>query len=201
MDIKYYDLLSTAIIGIVIIALVNYLFLGNVEINSIAYLALGYVVGYFINAIGSLLEFIYYKTIGGMPSDILLSPTEGKNWTGYKRIKYYEASKAIETLKKELNDPDASTQRMFECAMRRVNGCKESRVPIFNAQFVWSRTILTTVLVASIMFAFPFYDKWLFWLASISLLIISWIRFKERGFYYAREVLTEYIAKTTNAFF
>ena len=28
MDIKYYDLLSTAIIGVVIVTVVNYLFLG-----------------------------------------------------------------------------------------------------------------------------------------------------------------------------
>lgn len=198
MNMKYYDLLSTTIIGVVIIALVNYFFLGNIEINSIAYLSLGYLVGYFINAIGSLLDFIYFKTIGGMPSDILLTPTEGKNWTGYKRIKFYEAREAVETLKKELNDPEASTQKMFECAMKRVNGCIESRVPVFNAQFVWSRTILTTALIASIMLAFHFYNKWFFWLASIALLFLSWIRFKERGFYYAREVLTEYLLQKNN---
>ena len=61
MDMKYYDLLSTTVIGIVVVAFVNYLFFGMVEIDGVVYLALGYLVGYFVNAVGSLLEGIYYK--------------------------------------------------------------------------------------------------------------------------------------------
>ena len=48
MDIKYYDLLSTTIIGVVLVSVVNYLFLENIQIDAVAYLALGYLVGYFI---------------------------------------------------------------------------------------------------------------------------------------------------------
>lgn len=196
MDIKYYDLLSTAIIGVVIVTVVNFLFLGNIEIDSIAYLALGYLAGYFINAIGSLMEFIYYKTIGGMPSDNLLTLVPKQKWTGYNRVRFYEAQRVIDTIKRELNDKNASTQKMFSCAMRKVNGCEESRVPAFNAQFAWSRTILTAILISSILFAIRFYDEWIFWVVSISLLLISWNRFKERGYYYAREVLNEYLKQT-----
>jgi hypothetical protein len=197
MDIKYYDLLSTAIIGVVIVTVVNCLFLGNIEIDSIAYLALGYLAGYFINAIGSLIEFIYYKTIGGKPSDQLLTPVSGQDWTGCKKVRFYEAQRAIETIKRELNDTNASTKKMFGCAMRKVNGCENSRVPAFNAQFAWSRTILTTILISSILFAIRYYDEWIFWVASVSLLLISWNRFKERGYYYAREVLNEYLKQTS----
>lgn len=64
MEMKYYDLLSAAIIGIVVVAATNYLFCGWIELDGIVLLALGYVVGYFINAIGSLLEGFYYRTIG-----------------------------------------------------------------------------------------------------------------------------------------
>lgn len=52
MDIKYYDLLSTTIIGVTIVAAINYLFLYNMEIDGVVYIALGYLAGYFINAIG-----------------------------------------------------------------------------------------------------------------------------------------------------
>ncbi len=197
MDIKYYDLLSTAIIGVVIVTVVNYLFLGNIEIDSIAYLALGYIAGYFINAIGSLIEFIYYKTICGKPSDKLLTPVPGQNWTGCSKVRFYEAQRVIDSLRRELNDANASTQKMFGCAMRKVNGCEDSRVPAFNAQFAWSRTILTTILISTILFAIRYYDEWIFWVASISLLVISWNRFKERGYYYAREVLNEYLKRTS----
>lgn len=197
MDIKYYDLFSTAIIGIVIVTAVNYLFLGNIEIDSIAYLALGYLAGYFINAIGSLMACIYYKTIGGRPSDKLLTPVPGQEWTGYKRVRFYETQMVINTIRKELNNANASTQKMFEFAMRKVSGCEDCRVPVFNAQFAWSRAILTTILISSILFAIRFYDEWVFWTASVFLLLISWNRFKEQGYYYAREVLNEYLKQSS----
>lgn len=193
MDIKYYDLLSTTIIGVVLVSVVNYLFLENIQIDAVAYLALGYLVGYFINAIGSLLEDLYYKTIKGMPSDNLLTLVEGQNWTGCKRVKFYEAERAIDTLKKELNDPHASVRKMFGCAMRKVNGCQDSRVPAFNAQYAWSRTILTTILIVIFMCAFRYYNNLLFWLVVLIVLFIAWNRFKERGYYFAREVLNEYL--------
>lgn len=196
MDIRYYDLLSTAIIGVIVVAIINYLFFGNIEIDGVVYLALGYLVGYFINALGSLLESLYYKTINGMPSDKFLTLVEGRNWTGCNRVKFYEAEKVIEALKNELNDPRASERKMFGCAMRRVNGCEDSRVPAFNAQYAWSRTILTTILIVDFLCAFRYYNNWLFWLMAVILLVISWNRFKERGYYYAREVLNEYLKQT-----
>ena len=36
MDIKYYDLLSNTIIGVTIVATINYLFIGNIEIDGIS---------------------------------------------------------------------------------------------------------------------------------------------------------------------
>lgn len=196
MDIRYYDLLSTAIIGVIVVAVANCLFFGNLEIDGVVYLALGYLVGYFINALGSLFESLYYKTINGMPSDKLLTLVEGQNWTGCNRVKFYEAEKAIEALRNELNDPHASERKMFGCAMRKVNGCEDSRVPAFNAQYAWSRTILTTMLILDFLCAFRYYNDWLFWLIAVILLVISWNRFKERGYYYAREVLNEYLKQT-----
>ena len=196
MDIKNYDLLSTTIIGVTIVAVINYLFFDNIDVDGVVYLALGYLAGYFINAIGSLLENFYYKTINGMPSDKLLTMVSGQNWTGYKRVKFYEAKKVIELLKLELNNQPVSVRKMFACAMRKVNACDDSRVPVFNAQYAWSRTMLTTVLITDTLCAFRFYDEWLFWLIAVILLFISWNRFKERGYYYAREVLTEYLKRT-----
>lgn len=197
MEMKYYDLLSTTIIGVVVVAVVNYLFLGNNNIDGVVYISLGYLVGYFINAIGSLCEEFYYCTIGGKPSDKLLVEVNNQNWTGYNRVRFYEIKKATELLKNELGDQNASTSKMFSCAMRKVNSCKESRVPAFNAQYAWSRNILTSVWIVELLIGFRYYDNLLFWLISLLLLLISWNRFKERGYYYAREVLNEYMKQTS----
>lgn len=80
--------------------------------------------------------------------------------------------------------------------MRKVNGCEDCRVPAFNAQYAWARTMLTTILIADTLCAFRFYNEWQFWPIAMILLIISWNRFKERGYYYAREVLNEYLKRT-----
>ena len=127
MEIKYYDLLSTAIIGVSCIAIVNYLILDGIEVDGVVYLALGYIVGYFINSIGSLMENIYYWTIKGMPSDNLLTLVKGQNWTGCSRVKFYEAEKVMELLQQELEDQNASARKMFGCAMRKVNACEDSK--------------------------------------------------------------------------
>ena len=58
--------------------------------------------------------------------------------------------------------------------------------------------MLTTVLIADTLFAFRFYDEWLFWLIAMILLVVSWNRFKEKAYYYAREVLNEYLKQTGN---
>ena len=193
MNLKYYDLLSTTIIGIVVVAVVNYFFLDNVEINSVAYIPIGYFVGYFINAMGSLCEDYYYRTIGGMPSDKLLESPNDKGWTGYSKVKFYERDRVTALLKNELKDENATISRMFSCAMRKVNSCTESRVPAFNAQYAWSRNVLTAVLIIELIAGFSYYDQLLFWLVSIPLLLVALNRFKERGYYYAREVLNEYM--------
>ena len=111
MEMRYYDLLSTTIIGVIVVSIVNYFFCGNVEIDTVVYVALGYFSGYFINALGSLFEDMYYKTIGGKPSDKLLTLVKGQDWTGCNRIKFYETEKVVEFLKNELQDQNASVKK------------------------------------------------------------------------------------------
>ena len=62
-----------------------------------------------------------------MPSDVFLTLVKDQNWTGCKRIRFYETERVIEILKKDLNDPKASSKKMFGCAMRKVNSCENSR--------------------------------------------------------------------------
>lgn len=199
MNFSYYDLLSTTIVGVPIVAAVNHLFWDDIEIGSIVYLTAGYIAGYFVNSLGSILEDFYYWSIRGKPSDKLLSLVAKQDWTGYGHIKFYEANTALTRLKAELNDPSASTAKMFGYAMRKVNGCTTSRVPTFNAQYAWSRTLFTTVLITDLTFVILFYDDRDFWPIAGVLFIITLIsrnRFKQRGYYYAREVLNEYLKQT-----
>lgn len=193
MEFKYYDLLSTIIVGY--FAMMACLFFAGIDYNedySIVYIAVAFVVGYLINAVSSLLENFWYWTIGGMPSDKLLTIDPNKNYTGIYRVRFYEAEKAIASLKEDLNNQAATMRQMFGCAMRKTNGNQDSRVPDFNAQYAFSRVLLTTLFIVTIIAIAYHLCDWRYYLMIVPTLV-AWNRFKERGYYYAREVLNEYL--------
>ena len=198
MSFKYYDLLSNLTIGIVVFYSIWQLLFPDLEISEWVVIPGGYVVGYFMNAISSLIEPFLYCTICGKPSDKLLTPVPGQKWTGIKKVKFFFAEEAVKALKKDTADTDASTDKMFGYAMRMTNPNTESRVPDFNGHYALSRVILTTALIAIIIVEIRFYAIWYSWLISLALLFLAWNRYKLRGYYYAREVLNEYL-KTKKA--
>ena len=87
---------------------------------------------------------------------------------------------------------------MFGYAMRMVNANKDCRVPDFNGHYALSRVILTTMFMAFVFVEIKFYNVWYSWLISIAILLLARNRYKERGYYYAREVLNEYLKSRKN---
>lgn len=193
MNFKYYDLLSNLTIGMVAFyALWKFVF-PELEISDWVVIPAGYVVGYFLDALSSFIEPFLYKTICGKPSDKLLTPIPGQKWTGIKKVKFYFPERAVECLKSDTKDDNASTDKMFGYAMRMVNANKDSRVPDFNGHYALSRVLLTSVLISVIIIEANYACVWYSWLVSIPVLLLAWNRYKERGYYYAREVLNEYL--------
>ena len=193
MSFKYYDLLSNLTVGIVVFYAIWKLFLPDLEISEWAVIPAGYVVGYFVDAISSLIEPLLNKTICGMPSDRLLTPIPGQKWTGIKKVRFYFANEAIKALREDTKDYEADTKKMFGYAMRMVNSNKDCRVPDFNGHYALSRVIFTTVIFAVIIVEIKFARVWYSWPIAIAILFFAWNRFRERGYYYAREVLNEYL--------
>ena len=193
MSFKYYDLLSNLTVGIVASFAIWKLFFLDLDISEWVVIPAGYVLGYFLNAISSLIEPFLFCTICGKPSDKLLTPVPGQKWTGIKKVKFFFAEEAVKTLKKDIGDAEAETGKMFGYAMRMANANKDSRVPDFNGHYALSRVILTTVIFAVIIVEIKFSYVWYSWPISIAILSLAWNRFRERGYYYAREVLNEYL--------
>jgi len=193
MSFKYYDLLSNLTVGIVaFFAIWKFLF-PDLDISEWVIIPAGYVVGYFLNAISSLIEPFLFCTICGKPSDRLLTPVPGKKWTGIKKVRFYFAVQTVEALKKDTGDAEATTDKMFGYAMRMANSNKDCRVPDFNGHYALSRVILTTVIFTVVIVEIKFACVWYTWPISIAILLLAWNRFRERGYYYAREVLNEYL--------
>ena len=105
----YYDTLSSLISGCVLIVVLSFVFEQDTSnMNSILSLALAYVLGYILNAISGLVEPFYFWTMGGRPSDKLLttppkncSSGKIKEYTGYGRIKFFHYDKVIKMRSEE----------------------------------------------------------------------------------------------------
>lgn len=190
MNFKTYDILSALVPGfIVLVALLNF---ANIRFDKdmvLVYTAFAFLLGYVINATASWLEDFYYITWGGKPSSMLL---EGKNiW----KVSFHYAETAKKLLQKECNDPHADNDKLFGLAMRYAN-VKDTRTDDFNAAYAFSRSILTTALFAFLLLIPRYYCDWHFYILSIPLIFICWLRAKQRGYYYAKEVLTIYLKDT-----
>lgn len=195
MDFKYYDLLSCIIVGF--FTMMAYLYAFGIDYNedyTLAYIAASYVVGYIINALSSLLEDFWNWTIGGKPSEKLLTVEPSKKYTGISKVRFYEAEDALTKLKKEVGDVNAPIGRLFARAMSYSSDNAETRVPTFLAVYAFSRVLLTSISIVTIVLIATSYSDWHAYL-TIPVLIICWNRFRERSYYYAREVLNEYLKK------
>ena len=163
-------------------------------------MGVSYIVGYFICAIGSFLTFGYYK-IRKQPSDDLLTPKDGKVYTGAWGIRFYETSKVISLAKQQMEGgSDASTDKIFKYVMRQTDG-EPSRIQDFNAQYAFSRSLLTTLLILFVLESIYVIQspmltcctKALYVFCMLFVCFIAFIRFEQRGYYYAREVLNVYL--------
>lgn len=199
MNFKYYDILSNLILGNILLVALLPMFNLSLELDSsIACLAIAYVIGYMVNAIGSWIEGFYYWTIGGKPSNIFLTPQNkrGKG-CGHSRIKFHHTDEVAYMLKEELKDKNASSDKMFTTAKQYSISDNLTRVPEFNAQYAFSRSFLTTMIILTLILLFQFGSELRTWFVFVPL-FISWYRYKDSAYYYAREVLTTYLYKNKN---
>jgi hypothetical protein len=190
MSFKPYDILSSLIPGfLLLLALLNFMSLDYNKDFVVAYTAIAFLIGFMMNTLSSWLEDFYYFTWGGKPSSNLI---EGKNiW----KVKFYEHEAVKKLLTEESQKENPTSDHLFAIAMRYANGQKDSRVDDFNANYAFARVILTTMFLATIILLIKNFTDWRYYVILIPILIVIWLRCKQRGYYYAREVLNEYMKK------
>ncbi len=198
MQFKYYDILSTLITGSVLLFVISLAIDYNIQdINMVILLAMAYILGYFLNALSAFFEPAYYLAMGGTPSDNLLKEPKSKEltYTGLNRVRFYEYQEAIQLLTKECGGKEVDTRRMFGIAKTYSIADDKTRVPDFSAQYAFSRVVLTLTIVSAASISPYYYDIWWAWIIVIALIYLVGRRCKERGYYYAREILLEYLNK------
>ncbi len=184
MNLSVYNILSHLISGFLVYLVgLQALELEPNYLDPLMATAVAYTLGYFVNSISAWTEFLLNWTWSGRPSDQLLKGKE------CGRIKFSEWEKILKLLQKDINNKKASTDDLFKVAMRKAKN--EGRIPEMNGQYAFSRSILIAILISVIILGQDFYQSVGFWIISIILILASWYRAKERGFYYAKEVLSE----------
>lgn len=186
MKFSIYDLLSNIIPGFLIIFAASLQYEYSVSSSDVTILIiLSYVVGYLNNTISSWSEGILDWSWGGKPSDQVLS---GKNiW----KVKFYDIEKVNEYLTNESQNSSPSLDHLFQIAMR--NTMTSERVVEFNSNYAFARNLIISFLISFVIINIKYwFNMWIF-ILSLSVLVIIWLRAKQRGFYFAREVLNTYI--------
>jgi len=191
MSFKAYDLLSSLVPGfLLLLAIQDGMDISFDKDLVIAYTAIAFFLGYLVNTFSSWMEDFYFFTWGGKPSSRLL---DGK---GVWKVNFYAWSAAKSLLIQDTR-PAASNDELFSAAMRIANGQKDSRVDDFNAIYAFSRSLLTTVVLGAPILLIDHYQDWIYYAAMILVLFVSWLRCKQRAYYYAREVLNVYLKGKT----
>jgi len=188
MNFNLYNLLSNLVPGFILYIVGIYILNIDIKnISEISSIAIAYILGYFINAMGGWFEKIIFWTWGGEPGLQLL---KGKQCG---RINFFELDK-INLLKEP--EKNASNEIVFQKAMRLSR--EDERVLEMNASYAFSRSILMTIIVIYLVLFSLYYKTFLYQAISIPMIFLAWHRAKERSFYYAKEVLLCAINKCSN---
>ena len=181
MSFNLYNLLSYIIPGFILyIAGLHYLDISPNYYPAISAIAIAYILGYFICIIAGWLEVFLFWTWGGEPGLQLL---EGKKCG---RIKFYETTR-IKSLVK--NDEEESNIKIFQIAMRLSS--QGAKVSEMNASYAFSKSILISIIIIYLILSSLYYGSIFFHVVCILMIFMAWRRSKERGFYYAKEILME----------
>lgn len=186
MNFKPYDILSTLVPGfIMLLAYLPFLGFTYDKDYTIGYTALAFGIGYLLNIISSLLEELYFISWGGRPSCNLL------NGKGIWKIKQFNHVKLKDNLKSKTTSSNPSNKELFSIAMRYAFTTKDNRLEDFSNSYAFSRIMLTCSILSSIVVIANYSDNWRAYL-SIIVTYLFWYRAKQKGYYFAKEVLQVY---------
>jgi hypothetical protein len=161
--------------------------------SVICLIAVAMLFGQLIQAVASLLEPLLYWTWRGRPSERAL-----KRGLGNRYFPIDSAQRIRAKLARSLGT-GVSDRSLFLYAMQRAETSGNPRVARFNALFAYHRAMLALIVVGLVLVItsmrwgaiarWPLGEKTVIVAAIVALLLITWVRAKQRGYYYVREVL------------
>lgn len=195
MNFKSYDILSKLITGLLVSFVIIKFYIPSVDLGNLGEVifitSMAYIVGFFIDTFSSWLEPLFYFTWGGKPSDRFLSGA------GTWKVKVPSHIEEIKNyLRGLINNSDISDKELFGIALRKV---KSDRITDFQNLYAFSRSLLTSFIILFFCLIPQFYCCWLFYVLSFILILVLWLRAKQRAYYFVKEVIvSSYINRNDN---
>lgn len=191
MNFKAYDIISKLLPGLALIYSLIFLY-GDFENYSNAdYIlpitVIAFFVGYIIDAISSWLEDFYYLTWKGKPSTRLLAKNKGV-W----KVTAPPYLNEVKMKVRELIEEDISDDEIFRFIQNSAFKSDKERLSDFLQSYVFARVFLTLVTLLAVLFATKYFCHWQFFIIALPIIFVSWLRAKQRAYYYAVEVIRVY---------
>ena len=188
MNFATYDILSKALPGAVVyLALLLGKFISKpTDIGDVLTLVVIYLLGYFIDALASITEPGLFWLMGGSPGARILTED-------YKGRIFVAQRAALCTHLQTLHpDLEIGSRKLFAVVASVANAKGSTRLTEFQGAYAFARNILTALVIAEIIgFVAPL--SWPLLLLFAGLIILSFSRVKQRGYYWAREAANIYI--------
>ncbi|NJK86573.1 MAG: hypothetical protein HC906_11990, partial [Bacteroidales bacterium] len=159
---------------------------------------LAYLVGYVLEAIGSLLiEPIVWRIWGGWPIELLYKnkPTKRTTFPQYKKVFNVLTKEYFGEDKEILSRDELDELYYFSSETTRRHGSEEqnSRQQSYIESYVFSRNVIAGLFISIIVSIIGVFTVGYYWIYSLILLIvifvIVYIRLKDRSLYQVRNLL------------
>ena len=206
-EFSLYEFVDVIAPGSVLLIILVQLFPNSLKILKIKEISLGgfgifviisYVLGHLIQTVGNVIESIWYKIYGGIPSSWIIR--EGKcDYLNSEQIKLIP-----EKIKKVLNIETKDSLYDYDCnqwfaitrqiysAVKQENATE--RIDIFDANYGFFRGIASSfaigLVVLTIKTGFAHYDMQLIILAFFIMAIVRMHRFAK---HYAQELFVQFL--------
>jgi hypothetical protein len=188
MQINLYDILSKLIPGGVLYSTFFYF---NYQKDRYEYLTealalvLIYFAGYVVDAISSFLERdLLFPSFGGDPAQKML---KGQ---GFMQIKIARLDQLQAYFAQQL--PSVERTRMFSYMHSLVSKKGYKRLEDFHASYIFSRNILTSLLLSGFMYI-AYRPSWTSLFVISTIVFFTWLRAKQRNYYFVKEVINTFI--------
>ena len=196
MNFRIYDLISKLIPGgVLYIALFYSGLTTQLDKSQVLVLVAMFVLGYLNETIASLLErAVLFRLFKGNPAEKLL---DGKKFIHIKLFDMEEVNKIID---KEMPSKRNDLIACFLTMQAKVNKGKDTRIESFQTDYAFARNILIAIFLENIIYIFKDFEYqsitfWLYCFINIAVLYISFLRCKQRNYYYCKEVIEVFVVE------